>query len=187
MHSLLRTASILFVWLAAAMPASAAAKVFMTRDEALALAFPKAEIDRHTVFLTKAQEEAVEKLCGGALTAPIVYPYEARLEGKLMGYAYFDTHKVRTLRETLMVVVGPDHSIRRVEVLAFAEPQDYVPRASWYEQFQGRKLDDSLALKRGIKGVTGATLTAVATTKSARRVLAIHQVLHEPSAEVASR
>lgn len=187
MHALLRITSILLAGLAAAVPATAASNVFMTRDEALALAFGEAEIQRHTVFLTEAEEEAAEKLSGAELPTPIVYPYEARVDGELVGYAYFDTHRVRTLKETLMVVVAPDHTIRRVEVLAFGEPVDYVPRDSWYEQFRGKRLDESLELKRGIKTVTGATLTAVATTKSARRTLALHRVLHGQTSEVASR
>ena len=61
----------------------------------------------------------------------------------------------------------------------FAEPKDYLPRAKWYAQFVGCKLDGRLRLKRGIKGVTGATLTARATTGAARRMLALHQVLEE--------
>ncbi|MDH3816392.1 MAG: hypothetical protein OEV48_17995 [Acidobacteriota bacterium] len=37
-------------------------------------------------------------------------------------------------------------------------------------------MDDELALKRDIRPVTGATLTARATTEAVRRVLAIHAV-----------
>ena len=56
------------------------------------------------------------------------------------------------------------------------EPEEYLPRPSWYAQFIGKRLDDDLRLKRGIKGVTGATLTARATTDAARRLLALHAV-----------
>jgi hypothetical protein len=59
-------------------------------------------------------------------------------------------------------------------VLSFAEPPDYLPRKGWYEQFAGRELDDELRLDRGIRAVSGATLTATATTAAARRVLAVH-------------
>ena len=108
-------------------------------------------------------------------------PYVATRDGKVVGTAYFDAHKVRTKRQTLMIVVGLDHRIERIELLAFAEPEDYVPRGNWYGQFIGKRLDDELSMKRGIRGVTGATLTARATTAAARRVLALHEVVFGPA------
>ena len=61
-------------------------------------------------------------------------------------------------------------------MVSFREPLDYLPREGWYRQFDGEQLDDDLQLKRDIRPVTGATLTARATTEAVRRVLAIHQV-----------
>jgi hypothetical protein len=94
-----------------------------------------------------------------------------------VGTAYVDTHRVHTLRESVLVVVDPAGRIGRVEVLAFGEPEDYLPRGRWYDQFLGRPLDDELSLKRAIRGITGATLTAHATTDAVRRALALHRVL----------
>lgn len=152
-------------------------KTFLTRDEALALAFPGCEVERGTSYLREADVEAVAKLAGVSFDTKVVHPYVARKEGELVGTAYFDTHKVRTLRQTLMVVVDADGKLSRVELLSFGEPLDYVPRDLWYAQFAGASLDAELQLKRRIKPVTGATLTARATTDSARRMLALHQTL----------
>ena len=124
-------------------------------------------------------DERVGELAGDDFSKGVIFPYVATRDGKLVGTAYFDVHKVRTLRETVMIVVDPQDRIQRIEILAFGEPQEYLPRANWYAQFVGHKLDKKLSLKRGIKGVTGATLTARATTSSARRVLALHRVLGE--------
>jgi hypothetical protein len=107
----------------------------------------------------------------------LVTRYVGREGGRLLGTAYFDTHRVRTLQETLMVVVGPDGKVARVEVLTFGEPDEYLPRPAWYAQFQGRALDRELAVSRGIHGVTGATLSARTATEAVRRTLALHQVL----------
>ena len=84
---------------------------------------------------------------------------------------------MRTLPETLMVVVDPQGKVGRVEVLAFAEPEDYLPPGAWYGQFRGQGLGDELALGHHIRAVTGASLTARATTEAVRRVLAVHQVI----------
>jgi len=89
------------------------------------------------------------------------------------------THVVRTETETLMILVGAAGAIARIEVLSFTEPEEYLPREHWYGQFPGKRLDDELAVKRGIRPVSGATLTARATTQAARRILALHQVLRQ--------
>ena len=164
---------------AAVLTLSAAAwgKVFLTQEEALKLAFPGASVERRTVFLTEAEVAEATRLSGGPRPSALAVAYVATKDGRLVGTAYFDTHIVRTQAETLMVVVGPAGAIARIEVLSFSEPEEYMPREHWYGQFPGKALDDELAIKRGIRPVSGATLTARATTEAARRVLAIHRVL----------
>lgn len=154
-------------------------KVFLTLDEALKLAFPDCEVSKTTTYLDEAQRKRAEKLAKGKIERGVVHAYVARKEGKLVGTAYFDAHEVRTKKEVLMFVVTPKDTIRRVELLSFAEPLEYVPNGKWYAQFLGRALDDELSLKRGIRGVSGATLTARATTEAARRALALHAVVGE--------
>jgi len=165
---------------AAALAAPAAlARVLLTVEEALALAFPGAAIERRTVFLRPGQLARAEELAGEKPGAGIVHPYEARRDGRLVGTAYFDRHVVRTLSETVMVAVDADGRVARVEVLAFDEPPEYLPREPWYRQFDGRALDADLELRRAIRPVSGATLTARATTDAVRRVLALHRALAE--------
>ena len=114
------------------------ARVLLTVDEALELAFPGCRVERTTVYLTEEQLERARELAGG--------------------------------------------EVDRIEVLAFREPPDYLPRDAWYQQFAGRGLDPQLELKRGIRGVTGATLTARATTGAVRRVLALDRVIRDAGA-----
>jgi hypothetical protein len=168
---------IAFLGLAALAAGPLRAKVFLSVDEALRLAFPNCAVERRTVFLTPAQKSRVEQLAKGEVKSALVNPYHATCDGKDGGTAYFDAHVVRTLPETLMVVIDPQGKVRRLEVLSFAEPVDYLPPARWYGQFAGQALGDDLALGRHIRNVTGASLTARATTEAVRRVLALHQVL----------
>ncbi len=154
------------------------AKVFLKQEEALKLAFPAAVIERKTSYLTEAQQKEAQKLSGDSeLPAALVSYYVGSKDGRVIGAAYFDTHVVRTMPETIMVVVDPSGSIARIEVLSFSEPEEYLPRPHWYEQFQGKPLDKELSMKRAIRPVTGATLTAHATTDAARRVLALDAVI----------
>lgn len=165
----------------ALLASSLEAKVFLTREEALRLAFPGAEVTRSTAYLTDAQRREAQALSRDPeLPAALAAYYTAVKDGRTIGTAYFDAHLVRTLPETIMVVVDPQGTIARIEVLSFDEPEDYLPRAGWYAQFIGKPLNDEMSLTRGIRPVAGATLTARATTDAARRVLALHRVLHPP-------
>jgi hypothetical protein len=154
--------------------AAVAANVLITLDEALELAFPSATVSRETLFLTEEQLAAAGAAAGSEPGSAMVTRFVARQQDRVIGYAYLDSHRVRTLPETLMVVIEPSRTVRRIEVVVFREPLEYIPRTTWYEQFNGRSLTEDLTLKRDIRPVTGATLTARATTEAVRRVLAIH-------------
>jgi hypothetical protein len=182
---------LLLAGIAPGAPGGGSGKVFLTVEEALALAFPGCTVERGTEFLSEAEERRVEELARVDLDGRVVRPYVARLDGELVGTAYFDAHQVRTKREVLMLVVTPDARLKRVEVLSFAEPLEYLPRAAFYAQFVGRPLDDELGKNGAIRGVAGATLTADATVAAARRTLALHRVIAERTsaspADVAER
>jgi hypothetical protein len=151
-------------------PSSAAA--LMSQKDALALAFPGAAPERRTAFLTEEQASAAEKAARAKLGSRVWTYYVA---GSTT--AYFESHPVRTMDETVMVVLR-EGKVAFVEVLAFAEPPDFLASPRWLRQFDGRGLDDELMLRRGLRGITGSTLTAEAITRSVRRVLAVHEVIH---------
>ena len=169
---------------AAAAPASAPAlEVFMTVAEALELAYPDCDIEKQTVYLTEEQRKRVEKLYGAKLKSGIARPYiatrsvEGSDEKQLVGYAWFDTHRVRTHKESIMVAVDPKGELQRIELLAFGEPREYIPAPKWYALFVGATLGEELRVGRRIRPISGATLTVVGTTEGARRSLALQSVL----------
>jgi len=148
-----------------------------TREEALSRLCPGATWKQQTHYPSAAELERATQLCGEKVESKVLVRHSAYVDGKLVLSVFFDTHRVRSLGETLMVAITPDGRLRRIEVLAFAEPRDYLPRAAFYSQFDGRALDSELRLDRGVRGVAGATLTSRATVSAARRVLALHSVL----------
>jgi FMN-binding protein len=156
----------------------AQATVFLAKDEALALAFPGAErVEERTFILTDAQKAEVEKRAHAPLDTQLWTIHVGWKAGAVAGYAIIDSHTVRTLPETFMVVIDPNGTLRRVDVLAFNEPPEYLPTARWVEQFPGKHLDDDLKLGAGIQGITGATFSAQAMTAGVRRALALFAVL----------
>ena len=161
------------------LPAPASANVYLSVGEALEMAFPECEIERRTIYLTEQQKTDAGGMARVELNSVIIYPYVALKEGRIAGVAYFDSHIVRTLGETIMVAIDPDDRVSRVELLVFNEPPEYIPPEAWYRLFPGQRLDDRLAVNRGIRGILGATLTTRSTTDAVRRMLAIHHVIKD--------
>lgn len=183
-HIAVRTAALTVLFaLTLIPPKPAAAKTFLTRGEALELAFPDCRVVRQTRYLTAGQRRRATELAGVKVDSRLVVQYAALCNGEPAGAAYFDVHRVRTLAETLMVVVDAEGRVRQLEVMSFLEPEEYIPRRTWYDQFLKHRLDARLRLKRSIHAVTGATLTARATTDAVRRILALDQVLREPPSQ----
>lgn len=163
----------------AALPCPSGAQA-VTQDEAIREAFPQADsVVRRTAYLSEAQLARARASAGRGveIESEIVTHYVAVKDGIPVGVAYFDAHRVRTLPEVLMIAVGTDHRIHRVQVLRFSEPPEYRPPDRWLARFVGRILDADLSERRGIDGITGATLTTRAVTSAARRVLALHAAI----------
>ena len=170
----MRCAIILFALLSA----SAEARVLMTQEQALASAFPAgARVVRQKFFLSAPQLDAARKESGVDFRDELVVRYAGFSGDRLLGYAYFDAHRVRTLPETVMVVVAPDGSVDRVDILSFDEPTDYFPKRRWIDQLLHRKLDDDLSLTGAVRPISGASLTGRAIVAATRKVLALHRVL----------
>jgi hypothetical protein len=156
---------------------AAEAEVIMTEKAALARAFPDQPVERRTLYLTAEEVSAVQKAARSKLPSPVVTVFEARGAAGDPGRAFLDTHVVRTMPETSLTVVGPDGRLRMVLVLQFGEPPDYLPRDGWLQTLPATGLSDELWPGRGIRRVTGATLTVQALTEAVRRSLAIDALL----------
>lgn len=155
------------------------ARVLLSQKDALAIAFPGRTPERKTAYLTDEQVAAAQKQARAKLDSKVWSYYVAASTGGAKTYAYFDSHVVRTMKETVMVVVGEGGEVLAVEILSFAEPDDYLPRRRWLDQLIDRKLDEELYVRRAVRNQTGATLTSQALTDGVRRVLAVHELVRE--------
>ncbi|MGK7310618.1 MAG: FMN-binding protein [Candidatus Longimicrobiales bacterium M2_2A_002] len=167
------------VGMTAAAAGAASAQTLMTQEEALVLAFPgDTTVERRSAYLTESQLARARALAGDDVEIDqAIVTFYVGGDGEPTGAAYFDAHRVRTKNEVVMVVVDPDATIRRVDVLKFTEPPEYRAQEGWIDQLEGRGLDEALSLRGGIRSIAGATLTARAMTEAARRVLALHAVI----------
>ena len=169
---LILTLSIIILWCS-----PSEAKVYLTKDDALKMAFPDAEIERKTLFLTDEDIKKIESISKTRLESKLFTYYIARRKEEILGYTVFGSHIVRTKPEVYMVVINPDGRLNHIKILAFYEPEEYLPPKKWFEQFNGKVLDDNLWIKRGISAVTGATLSANGITQEVRKALAVFQIM----------
>ena len=167
----------IFAWALAAVGAPAAAEVILTERAALQRAFGGASLERRSLYLTPEQVAAVEKQARSRLPSAVVTLFEAGAGESVSGRGFLDTHIVRTMPETVLTVVEPDGRLRMALVLQFGEPPDYLPREGWLKGLEGKPLDDELWPGRGVRRVTGATLTVQALTEAVRRSLAIDAIV----------
>lgn len=154
-------------------------KVYLTKDDALKQAFPDAHgIERLTIFLDDGDIKQVQELSKVKVESKLFTYYVAKgKDNEIIGYAVFESHIVRTKPEVFMAVINHKVEIDYIEILAFYEPEEYLPPKRWLQLFKGRRLDDQLRVKRGISAISGATLTAEGVTREIRRILAVFELM----------
>ena len=150
---------------------------FVTREEALAAAFPEAKIRSETLFLTQTQQKEATALSGVQIPTAMIARYIASKDGAVLGRAYLDTHIVRTKKESLLIILDASGILLRIEATASAEGPEHQAPPAWYRQYEGKQLSDDLHINRAIRPIAGATLTARATNQAVRRILAIDRIL----------
>ncbi len=174
-HILLGLTAAAFLALLPAAPVLA--EVFHSREGALKLAFPDADrVEARDLVLTSAQAAEVARRAGVEEPSRLMTAYQGFRGDEALGWAFLDTHPVRTHEETLMVVLEPDGRVRGTHLLAFHEPAQYAPVPRWLAQFTGHRLSPGVAVGRDVDGISGATMTARAVTATVRRVLAVWDV-----------
>jgi hypothetical protein len=152
--------------------------VFYSQEEALHLAFPEAtEVQQKSVLLSAEQRVGIEARAKSALSGGIYTFYVGLVDGLPVGYAVIDTHTVRSMTETVLIVLSPQGEVRNTVVLAFFEPSEYLAPERWLASFVERPLTDELWPGREVPRVAGSTLTTNALTAAIRRAMAAHEVL----------
>ncbi len=153
------------------------ATVFYSKDEAMKLAFGEdATVETLSLFPSSEEVSKIEQLAKLKLDSNLISVYVGKKNDAIVGYAMIDSHTVRTQAETLLLVLNADGNLRNVYTLAFHEPPEYQPPERWMALLSNRGIDQ-LTLDKDIQGVAGATLSARAAVGSARKILAIYQVL----------
>jgi transcriptional regulator of nitric oxide reductase len=74
---------------------------------------------------------------------------------------------------TFLVAIGPDDRLKDVDILVYREPRGgEVAYEAWRKQFRGKTAADSVRVGKGIRSISGATISVHAVTTGVRRMLA---------------
>jgi len=156
---------------------AAAAEVMMTKEQALATAFPDAErVDKQVLYFSEAEQQRVAELARVPMDSGLFTVYKAFQGGELSAYGFIDTRTVRSKPATFLVVLTPEGKVRSSRILAWKEPPEYVPPERWLAQFEGHGLEPHTRLGGEITAMSGASYTSSTLTDGIRRILAIYRV-----------
>ncbi|GAB6066179.1 FMN-binding protein [Aquifex pyrophilus] len=138
--------------------------------------YPSSKIEAVDRILTEEELKKAEKIAGMKINTRFVTFYIVKKKDRVLAYGYVDIHRVRTKPEAVLYVISPNGKIELIEILAFYEPIEYLPPKEWLGLFRGRSINN-LRFKKDIPNITGATLSARAVAKHAKKALALWKVL----------
>ncbi|MFZ4715345.1 MAG: FMN-binding protein [Bacteriovoracaceae bacterium] len=145
------------------------AKILLTVDDALKNYYPGCKVTEENLFLTDQQLKELEQNLGHQSKTKLFTRRVVDCKGT-KSFLYLDSETVRTQAQVLMIVVNAQNILEKVEVLAYNEPEEYIPMKKWYESFVGKGSGNETP------HISGATLTNKATVNSVNKILAIHMV-----------
>lgn len=151
---------------------------YMTTEAAQKVMFPDASaFIAHSVRLTDAQKNAVEKAARLRMRFPEQPVWQVMAEGKPAGWFVLDEVYGKHEFITYAVALDASGAVRGVEILDYRETHGgEIRNPKWRAQFNGARHDAALTLDADIQNISGATLSCKHIAEGVRRVLAIHAV-----------
>ena len=161
-----------------ALPLPVLGAQYFTVAEAQKALFPDtSEFVHRPLTLSAEQRKLLAKGLPSNSPSPGQGVWEARSEGKLLGFVVVDEVIGKHDLITFAVALDPEGSVKRVEILEYREPYGYeVRNGRWLRQFAGKRYRDSLQVDREIQNISGATMSCEHVTAGVRRVLILHDM-----------
>lgn len=139
--------------------------------------FNAKSVETRNTILSDAQVAELSKLSMQKIDSKLHRIYLAKNGEKTVGYGVLMNQKVRTKTAIALYLIGMDSKIKSIEIVAFNEPIEYLPSATWLNVFDNKSSANTLKLNQDIPTTTGATLSARAITDGARAALALLEIV----------
>ncbi|MCB1173128.1 MAG: FMN-binding protein [Leptospiraceae bacterium] len=98
---------------------------------------------------------------------------------ELLGWAFIDTHRVRTRSESLLIVVNKQKQVAALKLLRFLEPAEYKPPRRWLATLEGKGSSSPLRAGVDLDAISGATMTSVAASRAVKKALQLSVLVHK--------
>ena len=163
---------------AVVVPAPAAATVYLSIAAAQQALFSGARFVEHPLALSDAQRKAIARAAGAPGYDKVQRVWEARSGDRRVGWFMLDRVIGKHEFITYALAVGPDGTVRGIEILDYRETYGgEIRNPNWRRQFVGKRPGSALRLDRDIKNISGATLSSRHVTDGVRRLLVTYQML----------
>ena len=130
-------------------------------------------IKRDKIILSKEELSSIKKMAKLPVKSKLYRYYQVTKENKIVGFAILISQKVRTKKATVLYFIE-DGKMKFIEILAFLEPKEYIPKDIWMGQFDDKNISDSFSIGKDIPTISGATLSAKSLTDGARLAIALY-------------
>ena len=131
------------------------------------------KIEKKNLLLNSSKASYVEKKAKLKLKSKIFRTFKVYKKGTIIAYAILVPRKVRSKNGVALYIFSTKKELLAVEIVAFNEPREFIPKKSWLKQFQGQKSAETLRVGKGISTISGATLSARSVTDGARVAAAV--------------
>lgn len=158
------------------------AERYLTAEQALKIAFPKADrFEEQVLRFSAEQRTAIQKKSGVPVKVngnKVTYAYEG---ARLLGVLFFDHVLGKHEIIDYSIAISPDGKVLGIEILEYRESYGYeIRNPKWRKQFVGRKPNEPLRLNKEVYNISGATMSCRHVTEGTRRVLATFDLLCRP-------
>lgn len=152
---------------------------YMSLEQAMGLIYAKAqEFVPSNVSLTPEQVALIEEKSGVKVRAPKQQAWQARANGKLLGWFFVDQVIGKHELITYALGINPDGSFRQMQVLEYKEAWGYqVRELKWRDQFVGKTIADPLKVGVDIANISGGTLSCNHLTDGIKRLLFLYDIV----------
>lgn len=155
-------------------------QVYLSKDQALAVALPPHDkVVARVLTPTAEQRKQAERRLGRKLEEPSYTFFEGQQGGKPVGFAIVLDELGKHYPITFVVGLTPDGSVREVAVMTYREKRgDAVKRRRFLNQFKDKTDTDPIMVNRDIVHLTGATVSSWSIAAGVKKAVVLHDTLN---------
>ena len=135
------------------------------------------KIEADKIILTHAQAQKVMQKAKMKLSSRLYRIFRVDDAQKHLADGVVITRKVRSKKASVLYLFDTKGMLLFAEVLAFAEPPEFLPSKVWMKQFRNITSERPLQMGEDIPTISGATLSARNVTDGARLARALIEVV----------